>query len=228
VSGVPLTTEGDVNMSTALRTRLIVVAVVTVAVLVLGVLSASRNPTPSVESSPTPNAATSATLPAATTALSGATPMNDPDIPGLVSYGGLVTEHVNSLVTYAQVPPAGGPHRPVWQNCGVYSERVLNEFAVHSLEHGAVWITYDPALDSGQVARLADITRQSTHRLLSPYPGLPAPIVLSAWGYQLYLPSADDSRLAKFIVRFESGPTTPERGAACSGGVWQTARELGF
>jgi hypothetical protein len=47
-------------------------------------------------------------------------------------------------VDYPQSPPVGGPHNPIWQNCGFYSKPVRDEYAVHSMEHGAVWITYSP------------------------------------------------------------------------------------
>jgi hypothetical protein len=57
--------------------------------------------------------------------------------------------HVGGNIDYDQdlgIPPAGGPHNPSWQNCGFYDELVRDENAVHSLEHGAVWITYQPDL----------------------------------------------------------------------------------
>ena len=65
--------------------------------------------------------------------------------------------HVTGLVTYDRVPPAGGPHNPVPLNCGVYSQAVPNENAVHSLEHGAVWITYQPTLPPDQLASLQQL-----------------------------------------------------------------------
>lgn len=147
-------------------------------------------------------------------------------IDGVQNFPGLVASHVDGAVNYPQTPPAGGPHNPVWQNCGVYTEPLANEHAVHSLEHGAIWITYQPDLPADQVRALQDITRQSGHRLLSPYPGIDSPIILTAWGFQLRLKSADDPRLMQFILKYEEGPTTPERGAACSGGESRTLREL--
>src|SRR5436190_20321045 len=47
---------------------------------------------------------------------------------------------------YASVPPAGGDHAPQWLACGVYDRPVDDGLAVHALEHGAVWITHDPAM----------------------------------------------------------------------------------
>jgi hypothetical protein len=136
-------------------------------------------------------------------------------------------QHVETPVNYTTIPPAGGPHNPAWQNCGVYSEPIRNEHAVHSLEHGAIWITYDAsAVSQDETDRLADITRQSSHRLLSPYPGIDSPIILTAWGYQLHLDSIDDPRLMQFILKYEQGPTTPEPGAVCSGAIGQTLRQL--
>ena len=56
--------------------------------------------------------------------------------------------HVTSPVTYNRTPPAGGNQSATWQNCGVYDQPIRDEYAVHSLEHGAVWITYRPNLTS--------------------------------------------------------------------------------
>jgi hypothetical protein len=140
-------------------------------------------------------------------------------IEGVKVFTNLERGHISGTVTYDPVPPVGGPHNAVWQNCGVYAQPVQNENAVHSLEHGAIWITYQPDLPADQLEKLQRLTRQSSYRLLSPYPGIPGPIVASAWGYQLQLESADDPRLAQFIAKYEQNPFGPEPGAACSGGT---------
>lgn len=127
--------------------------------------------------------------------------------------------HTIDPVNYPQIPPVGGPHYPRWQDCGIYNEPLKNELAVHSLEHGAVWITYQPGLPQKDLDLLKTITQQTDHRLLSPYLDLPSPIVVTAWGYQLKLDYADDPRLMAFIQQYEQGPTTPELGASCSGGI---------
>lgn len=127
--------------------------------------------------------------------------------------------HTNERVTYRQSPPVGGEHSPVWQNCGYYPSPVNNENAVHSLEHGAVWITYRPDLPQDQIDRLAEMAEQS-YVLVSPYPEeMPGPIVASAWGLQLSVESADDPGLARFVSAYRQGPQTPEPGAICHGGT---------
>lgn len=142
-------------------------------------------------------------------------------IDGVESYSGQEQTHVQTPVTYAQIPPVGGPHSSAWQNCGVYLTPIANENGVHSLEHGAVWITYLPDLPITELQKLQALTRQSGYRLLSPYPDLPSPIVASAWGYQLKFEQADDSRLISFIKKYEQSPLGPEPGAPCTGGLGQ-------
>jgi hypothetical protein len=138
---------------------------------------------------------------------------------GVMSFSNLSRAHTGEPVNYPQTPSVGGLHDPVWQNCGFYSKPVRNENAVHSLEHGAVWITYRPDLPGGQVEMLSDLAQGQTYILVSPYPDLPAPVVASAWGKQLRLDSANDRRLEQFVDTYQQGPQTTEPGAPCSGGV---------
>lgn len=136
-------------------------------------------------------------------------------IEDLIRYGSLSSAHVEGAVTYAQVPPAGGDHHATWMRCDAYSEPIPNERGVHSLEHGAVWITYSPDIDEQQLNLLRATVRSQSYLLLSPYEGLPAPIVATAWGLQIHLESADDPRLVQFIRNYRQGPQTLEPGAAC-------------
>ncbi len=138
---------------------------------------------------------------------------------GVQIFSGLARTHTNDPVSYPETPPVGGPHAPVWQNCGYYSAPIANEHGVHSLEHGAVWITYQPNLPNDQVATLRQLADSQTYVLVSPYPNLPTPVVASAWGRQLRLDSVTDPRLVQFVSAFRQGPQTPERGAACTGGT---------
>ena len=131
--------------------------------------------------------------------------------------------HVAGRIDYTETPPMGGAHNVVWQNCGIYGSPIHNEHAVHSLEHGAVWITYRPDLAADQVQTLRAIAADD-FMLLSPYPGLPAPVVVSAWNHQTTLDGAHDPRLAAFVSQYRNNPqTTPEFGAPCAGGIATTA-----
>ena len=151
--------------------------------------------------------------------VSSADPSTTGSIPGVVTYGNLSRQHVTGTINYPQVPPVGGNHNPVWQNCGIYTQPIANENAVHSMEHGAVWITYQPTLSSQDISQLTTLASGHTYVLLSPYPNLPSPVVISAWGVQLKVTSASDPRLAQFLKYYEQGPQTQEPGAACSGGT---------
>lgn len=142
-----------------------------------------------------------------------------PSLAGVTTFSDLSRDHVETKVTYPQTPPVGGAHNGGWQNCGIYDKPVQNEYAVHSLEHGAVWITYQPDLPAADVERLRNLARGHTHVLLSPYPGLPARVVATAWGVQMQADSASDPRLPAFIARYERGPQTPEANASCRRGV---------
>lgn len=150
---------------------------------------------------------------------SGASTQGKVALTGLQTYSGLARDHVTGVVAYPQTPPVGGKHSAIWQNCGVYTAPVQNENAVHSLEHGAMWITYRPDLPASEITTIVGDTSRESYALVSPYPGLPSPIVASAWGVQLKLNSAGDPRLKSFIETYKSGSRAPEPGGECTGGT---------
>lgn len=125
--------------------------------------------------------------------------------------------HAEGDITYPQTPPAGGPHAPVWLECGVYDEPVRDENAVHDLEHGTIWITYDPALPEREIEALANQLPEDG--IMSPYDGLPGAVVVTVWGAQLTLDRARDPRLRLFIEEYGDGHTAPEAGVTCRGGT---------
>lgn len=144
-------------------------------------------------------------------------------IPGVVVQpfeGGLHVDRATQ-VAYTFSPPIGGAHDYSWATCNgvVYDEAIRSETAVHSLEHGAVWLTYRTDLADGDVARLKEIAQSDPYVLVSPYEDLAAPVVATAWGVQLEVDSVDDERLDAFLARYVQGEQTPEPGAPCSGGV---------
>ncbi|MBA4025795.1 MAG: hypothetical protein C0482_25890 [Gordonia sp.] len=134
-------------------------------------------------------------------------------------------------VAYDKSPPFGGPHDAVWATCTgiVYPNALRTENAVHALEHGAVWITYNPAtIAPGDLDTLKSKVEGEQYLLLSPYPDLDKPISLQSWGHQLKLDSAGDERVDQFIEALRRNSNTgvypdnpqeaayPEVGAECA------------
>ena len=122
--------------------------------------------------------------------------------------------HREGTIAYPHTPPVGGIHNPVWMPCGFYDQPVPNERAVHSVEHGAIWITYRPDLPQAEVDALAALARSRNLILVSRWDeGLPSPLVATGWGRQLRLETAADPRLAEFIRLYAN--LGPEINAPC-------------
>lgn len=144
------------------------------------------------------------------------------NVEGVVEFDDLSRDHTEEPVEYEQSPPVGGAHSATPLTCGVYPDPVTDENAVHSLEHGAVWITYQPDLDEQDVTALnalvlsQDDTTQG-YLILSPYEDQPEPIMMSAWGRQLVPDSVDDPRIQEFIDQYVLGRQAPETGSPCQG-----------
>jgi hypothetical protein len=148
----------------------------------------------------------------------------DKQFTGLQVTNNLSQLHTARRVNYPDLkttPPDGGNHNPYWYTCAVYTEPVVPEHAVHSLEHGAVWITYRPDLPADQVTTLTGLADGNAYVLLSPYPDLEAPVTLQAWGRRLEAQSASDPQVAKFVSVYADGPQNREQGAGCSGVITQ-------
>jgi hypothetical protein len=137
-------------------------------------------------------------------------------IPGGTRQFSVEAGHTTESVAYDPMPPVGGEHDATPQTCGFYTVPIRNENAVHSLEHGAIWVTYRQDLPQDQVERLQTLADDELKVLVSPFPDLPAPVVVSSWGRQLALESADDDRLGQFVQRFRGN--APEPAAPCIGG----------
>jgi hypothetical protein len=117
------------------------------------------------------------------------------------------------------VPPPGGVHAPAWQNCGVYASPVETKNALHSLEHGAVWLTYNPDLPQEDVMALQELAKNQAYTVLSPFPDLRSPVVMVAWGIRFETDNVTDPRILEFLLLYQQGPQTPEPGAPCQGGL---------
>jgi hypothetical protein len=139
-------------------------------------------------------------------------------IVGIQHFTGLTRNHVNGVISYKQSPPVGGDHSPVWADCSgtIYPAQIANENAVHTLEHGAVWIAYKPGLPAAQIDVLTKLVAGNQFIWMEPYAGLTSNVSLQAWGYQLAVDSASDPRVAQFITDLKLNQSnTPEFGASC-------------
>lgn len=146
-----------------------------------------------------------------------------PALGAVQTYENLGRQHTDDAVDYPQQPPVGGAHDPTWQNCGFYDDPIRDENGVHTLEHGAVWITYQPDLPQAQIDILRELATNQTYILVSPMDDLPAPVVATAWGKQLLLDDSDVPALDDFVRRYRLDPAGPEPGAPCTGGTSETA-----
>ncbi|MFG3049928.1 DUF3105 domain-containing protein [Kitasatospora sp. NPDC048239] len=142
-------------------------------------------------------------------------------IDGVQTFGDLSRNHVKEKVTYPQTPPVGGDHNAIWLDCmgHVYDQPVENERAVHSLEHGAVWVTYNGKATPDDVKALSDKVKATPYSLMSPYPDEKGTITLSAWSTQLVVDSASDPRVNDFFTKYVQGKQTQEPGASCTMGA---------
>jgi len=140
-------------------------------------------------------------------------------VDGVTAYDITDNLHVEGAVDYRLEPPVAGPHNPVWANCAFYDGEIPNENAVHSLEHGSVWITYTGEADQAALDQIGTFVDASDHIIASEYPGQADPIVLTAWNRQLGVDSIDDPRVVEFLDTYLLADTAPEPGASCSGGA---------
>jgi hypothetical protein len=138
----------------------------------------------------------------------------------IVSYPAGQHVQANQRVAYTSFPPFGGAHDQYWATCSggyVYKVAVRNENMVHALEHGAVWIAYNPTLVTGaNLQKLVDRVQGHDGMMLSPYPNLDHAVSIQSWGHQVRVDSVTDVRIDEFIGALLKNPNTyPEVGASC-------------
>ena len=136
-----------------------------------------------------------------------------------VDYKAAIHINADQRVAYNRYPPVGGPHDGTWANCMgiVYDSAVRSENMVHTLEHGAVWITYNPdTISAADLATLKSLVQGQPFTTLTPYPGLDSTISLQAWAHQLKVDSASDERVKQFVTALRQNRWVyPETGATC-------------
>ena len=86
-------------------------------------------------------------------------------------------------------PPTGGPHYPFPEAPGIFDKPVDDGKAIHSLEHGLIWISYRPDLITPADLEVLRTVQRAHPKdvLLSPRPGNTAPASIVSWGRRLNL-----------------------------------------
>jgi len=149
-------------------------------------------------------------------------PENPPE--GVKTFPATTNRVVNEPVDYRREPPTNGDHAPLWQNCGFYEKPIKEEHAVHSMDHGVVWITHRPGLPAEGINALRPYGEEE-YVVVSPYPGQDAPVVATSWRVQLELDGANDPRLREFVDGFRVSEIAPLSGNRCAGGVGNPGRQ---
>ncbi len=143
-----------------------------------------------------------------------------PAISGVAVFTGLSHNHLTKgqyPQSYPQSPPVGGAHSPAWLKCQVYTEELPKENAVHSEEHGGIWITYQPTLPPAGIATLAMLAQTNREFVMvSPYNGQDAAVIASTWGLALKVQTATDPRLLEFVRTYAGGNQGGEKGVGCA------------
>lgn len=131
------------------------------------------------------------------------------EVDGVESFGSDGREHVTlgTPVSYSSATPTSGTHASQSANCGIYTEQIPLELAVHGLEHGAIVIWYRPDVGDVVVDELTDIVNEyDSHVILSPNPDIVEPVVVTAWT-RLKAYEGADPEIREFIdVYARRGP----------------------
>ena len=147
-------------------------------------------------------------------------PTLTPSIPDVKVFPGLSHVHLkkgDEVPDYPQSPPVGGTHSPVWLKCQVYTGELPEQNAVHSMEHGGVWITYRTDLAAADITTLEmKVNLNKEFVMVSPYVGQTAPVVVSTWGLQLTATGAADPHIDEFVRTYAGGEQGGEKGVGCA------------
>lgn len=114
-------------------------------------------------------------------------------------------DHVSSesqLIIPAGQPPTAGPHFASPQPLGIYEEPINDGNALHSLEHGIIWISYNPdKLDEASVKKLWDLAKKNNNDVIvSPRKGNTMAVAAASWRRLLKQDSLNIEELQRFIT----------------------------
>lgn len=110
---------------------------------------------------------------------------------------------------YNSNPPTSGWHWAQPANWGVYSKPLVDEQAVHNLEHGGIWISYKD-IDDQTKTNLEKIAKANSGSvILSPREANDSKIVLASWTRLEKMDSYDEAKILEFIERNKNKSPEP-------------------
>ncbi len=117
-------------------------------------------------------------------------------------------EHVSSKEYGGDQPPTSGSHtNPVaW---GVYDTEVRDDQVIHNMEHGGIYVSYQPDLPQDQIEKLKKLLSepfsnpefQPKKIVLAPRAANKSPIELSSWRRSESLASYDQKKIEEYVMR---------------------------
>jgi Protein of unknown function (DUF3105) len=115
-------------------------------------------------------------------------------------------DHINpgdSHPAYNSNPPTNGWHYPIWADWGIYDQTIPDEYVVHNLEHGGVWISYRNSSDTQTVSEIQTLVSNDPDRMIVTYrPEDDSAIAVAAWGVLLKLDSFDETAIKAFVQNY--------------------------
>lgn len=111
---------------------------------------------------------------------------------------------------YNSNPPTSGSHDAQPTDWGVYQKELKDENVIHSMEHGGIWISYQPSIDDEMKEKLEAIGKKySGSVVVSPRAKNDSLIALASWGRLEKLSSFDKERIVEFIKRNKNKSPEP-------------------
>lgn len=115
---------------------------------------------------------------------------------------------VDCRYEYPTTPPYGGPHWTIPLRCGIYEQEQLFEPMVHTMEHGAIVLYYQPlAVDADTVAEMrvaaSQLLSEGRRLILTPSTRIGVPVAMTSWGRLMLLDDFEEDTLRAFLDAFE-------------------------
>lgn len=109
---------------------------------------------------------------------------------------------------YNSNPPTSGWHYAQTATWGAVRSEIQDEYLVHNLEHGGIWISYRDPSDTALVEKLEALaSRHRSKVIVTPRAKNDSPIAVAAWERLLKLDAYDEKRIVEFINAFRNkGP----------------------